>query len=161
MLVLRRLKEVLDRAKISYEVYNHPRAFTAQEIAATQHITGRAMAKVVILNVDGSFVMAVLPSNRMVDFALAKAGLGATDVSLATEKQFATLFPECEIGAMPPFGNLFGLPVFVDPALERYEAIFFNAGNHQHTVRLKYRDFKLLVKPETVTLTEARTKKAA
>jgi len=114
MVVLRRLKEVLDRAKISYEVYNHPRAFTAQEIAATQHITGRTMAKVVMLNVDGSFVMAVLP-----------------------------------------------LPVFVDPALERYEAIFFNAGNHQHTVRLKYRDFKSLVKPETVTLTEARTKKAA
>ena len=161
MLVLRRLKEVLDRAKISYEVYNHPRAFTAQEIAAAQHITGRTMAKVVILNVDGSFVMAVLPSNRMVDLELAKAGLGATDVSLATEKQFATLFPECEIGAMPPFGNLFGVPVIVDPALERYESIFFNAGNHQHTVRLKYRDFKSLVKPETVTLTEARRKKAS
>jgi Ala-tRNA(Pro) deacylase len=97
----------------------------------------------------------------MVDFELAKAGLGATDVSLATEEQFATLFPECEIGAMPPFGNLFGLPVFVDPALERYESIFFNAGNHLQTVRLKYRDFKTLVKPETVTLTEARRKKAA
>jgi len=161
MLVLRRLKEILDRAKISYEVYNHPRAFTAQEIAATQHITGRAMAKVVMLNVDGSFIMAVLPSNRMVNFDRAKAGLRATEVSLATEEQFAVLFPECEIGAMPPFGNLFGLPVYVDPALERYEAIFFNAGNHQHTVRLKYRDFKTLVKPETVTLTEARTKKAA
>jgi len=161
MPVLRRLKEVFDRAKISYEVYNHPRAFTAQEIAATQHITGRAMAKVVMLNVDGSFIMAVLPSNRMVSFDRAKAGLRATEVSLATEEQFAVLFPECEIGAMPPFGNLFGLPVYVDPALERYEAIFFNAGNHQHTVRLKYRDFKSLVKPETVTLTEARTKKAA
>jgi len=161
MPVLRRLKEVFDRAKISYEVYNHPRAFTAPEIAATQHITGRAMAKVVMLNVDGSFVMAVLPSNRLVDFELAKAGLDAADVSLATEEQFATLFPECEIGAMPPFGNLFGLPVFVDPALERYESIFFNAGNHLQTVRLKYRDFKTLVKPETVTLTEARRKKAA
>jgi len=161
MPVLRRLKEVLDRARISYEVYNHPRAFTTQEIAATQHISGRAMAKVVILNVDGSFIMAVLPSNRMVNFELAKAGLGATDVSLATEKQFATIFPECELGAMPPFGNLFGLPVIVDPALERYESIFFNAGNHQQTVRLKYRDFKSLVKPEPITLTEARRKKAA
>ena len=161
MPVLRRLKEVFDQAKISYEVYNHPRAFTAQEIAATQHITGRAMAKVVMLNVDGSFVMAVLPSNRMVDFKLAKAGLGATDISLATEEQFATLFPECEIGAMPPFGNLFGVTVIVDPALERYESIFFNAGNHLQTVRLKYRDFKALVKPETVTLTEPRRKKAA
>ena len=161
MLVLRRLKEILDRAKISYEVYNHPRAFTAQEIAATRHITGRAMAKVVMLNVDGSFVMAALASNRMVNFELAEAGLNGTDVSLATEEQFATIFPECEIGAMPPFGNLFGLPVFVDPALERYESIFFNTGNHLQTVRLKYRDFKSLVKPETVTLTEARRKKAA
>ncbi len=161
MQLLRRLKEVFDRAKISYEVYNHPHAFTAQEIAATQHITGRAMAKVVMLNVDGSFVMAVLPSNRMVDFALAKAGLGATDISLATEEQFATLFPECEIGAMPPFGNLFGVTVIVDPALERYESIFFNAGNHLQTLRLKYRDFKTLVKPETITLTKARRKKAA
>jgi len=161
MPVLRRLKEVLDRARISYEVYNHPRAFTTQEIAATQHISGRAMAKVVILNVDGSFIMAVLPSNRMVNFELAKAGLGATDVSLATEKQFATIFPECELGAMPPFGNLFGLPVIVDPALERYESIFFNAGNHLQTVRLKYRDFKLLVKPDMITLTEGRRKKAA
>jgi len=161
MPVLRRLKEVLDRAKISYEVYNHPRAFTAQEIAATQHITGRAMAKVVMLNVDGSFIMAVLPSNRMVSFEKVKVGLRVREASLATEEQFAVLFPECEIGAMPPFGNLFGLPVFVDPALERYEAIFFNAGNHLQTVRLKYRDFKTLVKPETVTLTEARRKKAA
>jgi len=161
MPVLRRLKEVLDRAKISYEVYNHPRAFTAQEIAATQHITGRAMAKVVILNVDGSLAMAVLPSNRLVDLELAKAGLAATNVSLATEEQFATIFPECELGAMPPFGNLFGLPVIVDPALERYESIFFNAGNHLQTVRLKYRDFKLLVKPDMITLTKGRRKKAA
>jgi len=161
MPVLRRLKEVLDRAKISYEVYNHPRAFTAQEIAATQHITGRAMAKVVILKVDGSLVMAVLPSHRLVNLELAKAGLAATDVSLATEEQFATIFPECELGAMPPFGNLFGLPVIVDPALERYESIFFNAGNHLQTVRLKYRDFKLLVKPDMITLTEGRRKKAA
>ena len=161
MPVLRRLKEVLDRAQISYEVYNHPRAFTAQEIAATQHITGRAMAKVVILNVDGSLAMAVLPSNRLVDLELAKAGLAGTNVSLATEEQFATIFPECELGAMPPFGNLFGLPVIVDPALERYESIFFNAGNHLQTVRLKFRDFKLLVKPDMITVTEGRRKKAA
>ena len=119
------------------------------------------MAKVVILKVNGSFVMVVLPSNRMVSFEKVKVGLRVREASLATEEQFAVLFPECEIGAMPPFGNLFGLPVYVDPALEKYESIFFNAGNHLQTVRLKYRDFKTLVKPETVTLTEARTKKAA
>ncbi len=161
MPMLRKLKGVLDQAKVSYEVYNHPRAFTTQEIAATQHITGRAMAKVVILKVDGSFVMAVLPSNRMVSLAHVKTSLGAKEVALATEEQFATLFPECEIGAMPPFGNLFGLPVYLDPALERYDSIYFNAGNHLQTVRLKYEDFKRLVKPEIVTLTEERKKKAA
>lgn len=159
--MVRKLKEVLDQAKIPYEVYNHPRAFTTQEIAATQHITGRAMAKVVILKVDGSFVMVVLPSNRMVSFAHVKTGLGAKKVALTTEEQFAALFPECEIGAMPPFGNLFGLPVYLDPALERYDSIYFNAGNHLQTVKMKYEDFKRLVKPEIVTLTEGKKKKAA
>ncbi len=119
MPILKKLKEALDQAKISYEVYNHPQAFTAQEIAATQHISGREMAKVVILKVNGSFVMVVLPSNRMVSFEKVKVGLRVREASLATEEQFALLFPECEIGAMPPFGNLFGLHVYVDPASEK------------------------------------------
>ena len=161
MPILKNLKEALDQAKISYEVYNHPQAFTAQEIAATQHISGREMAKVVILKVNGSFVMVVLPSNRMVSFEKVKVGLRVREASLATEEQFALLFPECEIGAMPPFGNLFGLHVYVDPALEKYEALFFNAGNHLQTVRLRYKDFKKLVQPEVVTLTEEGKKKAA
>jgi len=161
MPMLRKLKEVLDQAKISYEVYNHPRAFTCQEIAATQHITGRAMAKVVILKVDGSYLMAVVPSNRLVSFENVKISLGAKEVALATEKQFAALFPECEIGAMPPFGNLFGIPVYLDPALEKFESIYFNAGNHLQTVRIRYKDLKSLVKPEIANLTEARRKKAA
>jgi len=161
MPILKKLKEALDQAKISYEVYNHPQAFTAQEIAATQHISGREMAKVVILKVNGSFVMVVLPSNRMVSFEKVKVGLRVREASLATEEQFALLFPECEIGAMPPFGNLFGLHVYVDPALEKYESLFFNAGNHLQTVRLRYKDFKKLVQPEVVTLTEEGKKKAA
>ena len=161
MPILKKLKEALDQAKISYEVYNHPQAFTAQEIAATQHISGREMAKVVILKVNGSFVMVVLPSNRMVSFEKVKVGLRVREASLATEEQFAVLFPECEIGAMPPFGNLFGLHVYVDPALEKYESLFINAGNHLQTVRLRYKDFKKLVQPEVVTLTEEGKKKAA
>jgi len=119
MPILKKLKEALDQAKISYEVYNHPQAFTAQEIAATQHISGREMAKVVILKVNGSFVMVVLPSNRMVSFEKVRVGLRVREASLTTEEQFAVLFPECEIGAMPPFGNLFGLHVYVDPASEK------------------------------------------
>ena len=161
MPILRKLKEVLDRAKISYEIYNHPQAFTAQEIAASQHMPGKEMAKVVILKFDGSLAMAVVPASKMVSFERVKAGLGIKDVSLATEGEFTRLFPECEIGAMPPFGELFGLPVYVDLALEKDEAIFFNAGNHQQTVRLKYRDFKEIVKPLVVPLTREQTKRAA
>lgn len=161
MPLLRKLKEVLDEAKVSYEVYNHPLAFTAQEIAASQHIPGKEMAKVVMLKVDGALVMAVVPASKMVSFQKVRAGLGAKDIALASETEFAAKFPECEIGAMPPFGNLFGLSVYVDPLLEKDENIFFNAGNHQQTVRVKYKDFKELVKPEVVPLTEERKKKSA
>jgi len=161
MPILRKLKEVLDEANIPYEVYTHAQAYTAQEIAAAQHIPGKEMTKVVILNLGGSFVMAVLPASRLIDFEKVKAGLGVEQASLATEEEFASLFPECEIGAMPPFGNLFGLPVYVDPALERDEVIYFNAGNHQQTVKMKYKDFKEQVKPAVVSLTgEGKTKAA-
>ncbi|MFQ5541326.1 MAG: aminoacyl-tRNA deacylase [Candidatus Binatia bacterium] len=161
MPILRKLKGVLDQAKISYEVYNHPKAITAQEIAAIQHISGKEMAKVVIMKVDGSFTMAVLPANRLINFEKIKTALRAGEVFLATEGEFSSLFPECEIGAMPPFGNLFGLPVYVDPSLEKHEHIFFNAGTHLQTVRMSYRDFNKLVQPEVVGLTDEAKKRAA
>lgn len=161
MPILRRLKEILDQAKISYEIYNHPVAFTAQGVAASQHIPGQEMAKVVILKADGSPVMAVVPASRMISLAKLKGAVGAQQVALAEEQDFASLFPECEIGGMPPFGNLFGLPVYVDASLEKDEAIFFNAGNHRQTVRVKYADFKKLVRPLVVPLTHERKKSAA
>ncbi len=161
MPILRKLKELLDREKISYEIFNHPLAYTAQEIAASQHVSGREMAKVVILKLDGSFAMGVLPANKMISFERARIGLGIKEISLATEDEFARLFPEGEIGARPPFGELFDLPVYVDPALEKDETIVFNAGNHQQTVRLKYADFKRLVKPVGVPLTREEKRKAA
>ena len=162
MPILGKLKEFLDSRKISYEIYNHPLAFTAQETAATQHVPGRELAKVVILKVDGAFVIAVLPASRLVSFGRVRAGLEAEEVALASEAEFASLFPGCEIGAMPPFGNLFGLPVYVDPELEKDEVIFFNAGNHQQTVRLGYKDFKELVKPVVLSLiAEEKRRKAA
>ena len=126
MQILRRLKELLDEAKVSYEVYNHPLAYTAQEIAAQQHFSGKEMAKVVMLEVDGLLVMGVIPGSQKINLNTAKASLGAKAVRLATEEEFISRFPECEIGAMPPFGNLFGLPVVVDPALEKDE-VFLGA----------------------------------
>jgi Ala-tRNA(Pro) deacylase len=161
MPILSKLKEVLDRAKTSYEVYNHRSAFTAQETAQSLCHSGKEMAKVVILKANGSYVMAVVPGNRMISLKKARLALAARDVSVASEKEFGALFPGCEIGAMPPFGNLFGLPVYVDPALETEEEIFFNAGNHQQTVSMSYAEFKRLVNPMIISLTESRYRKAA
>jgi len=161
MPILKKLKEALDEAKITYEVYNHALAYTAQEIAAKQHFPGKEMAKVVMLDVDGTLVMAVIPGTQKISLDIVRVRLGANKARLATEEEFIARFPNCEIGAMPPFGNLFGLKVYVDPALEQDENIYFNAGNHVQTVRLKYADYACLVKPQVVRLVEERNKKAA
>jgi Ala-tRNA(Pro) deacylase len=154
MPILRKLKAMLDDAKISYEVYTHSLAYTAQEIAAKQHVSSRELAKVVVLEVDDTLVMGVIPGNLKVHVNTARANLGASTLRLATEDEFTSRFPECEIGAMPPFGNLFGLKVVVDPALEKDESIYFNAGNHVQTIRMKYRDFAKLVKPQIAQLSK-------
>jgi Ala-tRNA(Pro) deacylase len=161
MPILRRLKELLDEAKVSYEIYNHPLAYTAQEIAAQQHFSGKEMAKVVMLEVDHRLIMGVVPGSRKLDLNTVKASLAAKEVRLATEDEFVSRFPECEIGAMPPFGNLFGLPVVADPALEKDEYIYFNAANHVQTVRITYRDFVQLVRPQIARLVEQRSRSAA
>ena len=156
MPILRKLKEVLDEANISYEIYHHALAYTAQEVATAQHLSGKEMAKVVMLKVDGNLVMGVIAASHKINLSTVKASLGAKEARLATEDEFSSRFPECEIGAMPPFGNLFGLAVFVDPALEKDEYIYFNAGNHVQTVRLKYQDFARVVKPQTARLVEEK-----
>lgn len=158
MPILKKLKEMLDQAKVSYEVYTHPLAYTAQEIAEKQHVTGKEMAKVVMIEVDDALVMGVIPASSKIHLNTARASLGASAVRLATEDEFTARFPECEIGAMPPFGNLFGLRVVVDPALEKDEYIYFNAGNHVQTVRMRYKDFAELVKPQVALLTKENEK---
>ncbi len=161
MPIMKKLKELFDQAKISYEVYNHPLAYTAQEIAEKQHFSGDQMAKVVMLNADGDLVMAVVTGSEKVHLPTVRANLGADEVRLAKEDEFISRFPGCEIGAMPPFGNLFGVPVYVDPAVAKDESIYFNAGNHVQAVRLLYKDFAKLVKPRVVRLVEGKKKKAA
>jgi Ala-tRNA(Pro) deacylase len=156
MPILRKLKQALDEANISYGVYHHPLAYTAQEVATAQHLSAKEMAKVVMLKVDGNLVMGVIAADHKINLSTVKASLNAKEVRLASEDEFSSRFPECEIGAMPPFGNLFGLPVFVDPALEKDEYIYFNAGNHIQTVRLKYEDFTRLVNPQTARLVEEK-----
>ena len=143
----RKLKEFLDSKGIKYVIITHAPAYTAQEIAASAHISGKELAKTVIVKIDGKMAMAVLPASKVIDFDRLKAAAGATSVELASEDEFRDRFPECELGAMPPFGNLYDMPVYVDETLSRDVEIAFNAGSHKELFRMAYKDFESLVKP--------------
>jgi Ala-tRNA(Pro) deacylase len=147
MSVLAQLKEYLDQNHIKYSVISHSRAFTAQELAQIMHVPGRELAKTVMVKIDGKPAMAVLPATQQIDFARLKQALGANDIDLLTESEFEGYFPECELGAMPPFGNLFNLSVFVSRSLRDDEEIVFNAGSLTDAIRLTYADFERLAQP--------------
>jgi len=145
--MLKKLTDHLDTHGVKYLVLKHSPAFTAQEIAASAHLPGKELAKTVMVKVDGKMAMAVLPASSMVDFTMLRDGIGARAVELATEAEFKGLFPECEVGAMPPFGNLYNMNVYVDSRLKEDSEIAFNAGTHKELVRLPYPDFERLVSP--------------
>jgi len=147
---VKKLKEFLGKNKVKYVTLSHSEAYTAQEIASSAHIPGKELAKTVIVKIDNKMAMAVLPASQRVYFDLLKKATGAKKVELATEGEFQDLFPECEIGAMPPFGNLYEMEVFVDESLSEDEEIAFNAGSHTELIRLSYKDFESLVKPKVV-----------
>ena len=149
----KKIKEYLDQNGVKYVTIMHSPAYTAQEVAATAHVSGREMAKTVIVKVDGRMAMAVLPADRKVVLQDLREITGAENVAFATEKEFQELFPDCELGAMPPFGNLYGLDVFVAPSLAEDEQIAFNAGTHTEVIQLTYRDFDRLVKPIVTAFT--------
>ena len=148
MTILKKLKDTLEKNGLAYEVGFHPEVFTAQEIAAAQHIPGKEMAKVVIAKADGKMLMLVLPASYQIDMKKLKKALKAKKIGIAKEKQFEELFPDCEVGAMPPFGNLYNLDVWVDQVLTEDASIVFQAGNHTETVRIKYSDYARLVNPK-------------
>lgn len=147
-----RLLAFLDEHHIPYELIHHRLDYTAQRTAADTHTRGRDFAKSVVLDLDGGFALAVVPAHRKIDFAKAR-DLLQTKVILASEEKIAELFPDCEIGAEPPLGNLYGLPVYVSPELADDEFITFNAGSHHEAVRMRYLDFEELVKPTVLDLT--------
>jgi Ala-tRNA(Pro) deacylase len=151
---VKRLREYLDRHEVKYVVLYHSPAYTAQEIARAAHIRGQEMAKTVMVRLDDELVMIVMPAPAKIRFDLLRRASGAMNVELAREKDFAGLFPGCELGAMPPFGNLYEVPVIVDEALAEDEDIFFNAGTHTELIRMKYADFEALVKPTVMRTTE-------
>jgi Ala-tRNA(Pro) deacylase len=144
---VKKLKEFLDTHKIKYVAIRHSSAYTAQEVAASAHISGKELAKTVMVQVDGKMAMAVLPACQMVNFDVLRKAAGAGVVGLADEDEFKGMFPECEIGAMPPFGNLYGMDVFVSESLAEDDEIAFNAGSHIELIRLSFEDFERLVRP--------------
>ena len=153
---VQKLKEFLDSQNIKYVAISHSKAYTAQGIAALTHISGKELAKTVIMKIDDALAMAVLPASYNVDLSLLKAATGAKTVALAGETEFKDQFPGCETGAMPPFGNLYGMPVFADESLAR-DKIALNAGTHSELIRLSWEDFVRLVKPRVLKFSSART----
>ncbi len=144
------LREFLDRNNVKYVVVSHSPAYTAQEIAATAHIPGEELAKAVVVKVDGQMAMAVLPASSHVDFVLLADALGVSSVELAGESEFRDRFGDCELGAMPPFGNLYNMDVYVAEELTADDQIAFNAGSHTELIRMAYDDFERLVHPRLI-----------
>jgi Ala-tRNA(Pro) deacylase len=142
-----RLESYLREDQAPFETHHHPTAFTAQEVAASEHTPGKMVVKVVMVLADGELAMLAMPAPYQADLERVAEVLGASEVRLAHEEEFAPAFPDCEVGAMPPFGNLYGLPVYLDEALAEDETIVVQAGTHSDTIRLKYADFERLVRP--------------
>lgn len=146
-MALIRLREFLDSHNVKYVAISHSVAYTTQGVAALTHISGKELAKTVIVKIDGELAMAVLPASLHVDLSLLRTAAGANSATLASEEEFKNRFPDCETGAMPPFGNLYGMSVFADESLSRDKEIAFNAGSHRELLRLAWKDFEKLAKP--------------
>jgi Ala-tRNA(Pro) deacylase len=153
----RSLDEFLKRARVPYIPFTHPQAFTAQNEAQIAHVPGRSWAKVVVCIADREPILAVVPAPMMVDFEPLRLLAGATLVRLATEAEFSALYPDCELGAMPPFGNLYLQRVFVDRTLVGEPEMVFNAGTHTDAIRMHYGDFADLVRPVVGAFARAAT----
>jgi Ala-tRNA(Pro) deacylase len=150
MSVLKRLKEYLDENDIRYISIDHSPAYTGQKLAEAVHISGKEIAKTVILKAGGSYMMAVLPASRKINFDYLEEQIAAKGLRLAQEDEIKDLFPDCEVGAMPPFGNFYDIPVYAASALSEDEEIVFNAGTHTDAIRMSYNDYIRLVDPNIV-----------
>jgi Ala-tRNA(Pro) deacylase len=158
---LSKLREFLDSRHIKYLVISHSLAYTAQGVAAMTHVSGKKLAKTVIVKIDGLLAMAVVPASAHVDLNQLRALTGAQTVEIATEREFKDAFPDCETGAMPPFGNLYDMTVYADADLAENEEITFSAGTHRELVRMAWDDMLRLVNPIVSSLTHHRTVVAA
>ena len=141
-----RLIDFLNQSKVRYELLHHPEAFTAQELAAIEHVKGRSHAKVVMVKTDGQLLMAVLPTDHRIDLEKLNVVTGHP-TKLATEAEFKALFPDCAVGAMPPFGQLYGVATYLDKSLADADPFVFEAGTHSDAVRMRYADYERVAKP--------------
>ncbi|MFA5327584.1 MAG: YbaK/EbsC family protein [Prolixibacteraceae bacterium] len=144
---VKKLKAFLDENNVKYLTISHSMAFTSQDIAASAHVSGKEFAKTVLIKINGEMAMAVLPASYHVDFDRLKHIFGTKNVTLATEPEFKDRFSECELGAMPPFGNLYGMAVYMAEVLTQNKEIAFNAGSHTELIRLSLEDYERLVQP--------------
>jgi len=147
-----RLRSFLDTRRAEYTLTVPPQAYTAREVAAVEHLPTREVAKSVVVFGDGEFHMIVIPANKLVDFQEVRVALGLSHVRLATEEELGKLFPDCELGAMPPFGSLYGCNVYLDSSLAGEDMIAFNAGTHRDVIHMRTADFRNLSAPEIVSL---------
>jgi Ala-tRNA(Pro) deacylase len=147
MSISRRIREYLDENDVQYEWLPHPQAYTSQEVAHSLHISGKRLAKTVLLDADGLLVMAVLPASLRLSLGKIQEELHAKRVEMLAESELAELFPDCDLGAIPPFGNLYGMDVLVDGSLAGSEELVFTAGTHRDAIRMRYKDFAALANP--------------
>src|SRR5216684_5553240 len=147
MKIAKRLIDCLNENKVTYEILHHPEAVTAQRIAQAEHVKGRHHAKVVMIKSGGQHSMMVLPADHQIDLEKVEKAIGKAGL-LDTEREFKSLFTDCALGAMPPFGNLYGVPTYVDKGLSEEEFIVFEAGTHTDAIELSYRDYEKVVKPQ-------------
>ncbi len=148
----KKLKEFLDTNKVKYVSITHSSAYTAMEIAALAHVPGKDLAKTVMIKINGHMAMVVLPATHMIKMDLLKKVVGNENLRLASEQEFKDKFPDCEVGAMPPFGNLYSMEVYASSALKEDEEIVFNAGTHTELIKLSYKDFEALAKPKVAEI---------
>jgi Ala-tRNA(Pro) deacylase len=145
-----RVIEFLDKSGVDYEVTKHEPAFTAQQMAAVEHEPGKYVAKPVVIKADGKYVMCVLSACYKVDLRALKKQLGAKSVEIAEEKEIEKIFDDCELGAAPPFGNLYDLPTYMDKTLEQDDHIMFQGGTHEKAIRMSMDDYRKLVAPKVL-----------
>jgi len=147
-----RLRSFLDSHQAEFTLSTHPIAFTAREVAAAEHLPPRELAKVVVIFGDAADHIVVIPANRQVDLHETRSALGLSQARLATESELIKLFPDCEVGAMPPLGTPYGLPVYLDSTLAAQDTIAFNAGTHEAVIHMRMAEFRRLASPQIVSL---------